>query len=93
MTEWPVHSPVARLVAAARAQQLTHRQQQVLTMLRLHPEGLTDEEGAQLMGDGTTREVFGRHRHHLHTKELVVDTGMHRLTSTHTRSIVWKAAK
>lgn len=84
------------VLAAGRAlagSELTHRQQQVLTLLRLHPEGLTDEEGAQLMGDGTTREVFGRHRHHLHAAGLVADTGVHRLTHTHRRSIVWKAAR
>jgi hypothetical protein len=81
------HGPVINNLLAN--QPLSTQQQEVITTLRLHPEGLTDHEGAEF-ADMDYR-AYARRRHELDQKGFLRKTGELRLSGTHRRSIVWKA--
>lgn len=76
--------------AASMAGIAVKLREQVLNLLREHPEGLTDDEGAELLG-WSDRLKWGRRRHELHLDGLVEKTDQHRLTSSRRRAIVWRA--
>jgi len=80
-TEWAAAISVTAITGRLRLK--------VLALLREHPAGLTDDEGAALLGGD--RLTFGRRRQELAKARLVYDSGERRRTPTGRRAIVWKA--
>lgn len=77
------------IAAAESVSEVTGRlRMQVLTLLRSHPEGLTDDEGGALM-DGD-RLTFGRRRQELVAAGQVKKTDLRRLTPRGRKAIVWQ---
>lgn len=74
---------------AARGSQT--RRRMVLALLQCHPAGLTDDEGAALMGNGWDRNDFARRRVELVQSGDVIDTGHRRLSARGNPAIVWAA--
>lgn len=62
----------------------------VLVLLREHPEGLTDDEGAELLGV-RDRLTFGRRRQELCKAGLAHDTTKRRLSPSGRPAAVWAA--
>lgn len=83
--------PSTELAAArhASARNGTLRRE-VIRLLSLADEGLTDDEGGALMGGD--RLMFGRRRSELVKSGLVRDTGQRRPTPTGRSAVVWKLA-
>jgi hypothetical protein len=61
----------------------------VITILRENPSGLTDDEGAAILGGD--RLDFGRRRNELVREGLVRDSGYRRPTPRGHNAIVWRA--
>jgi hypothetical protein len=72
---------------AGQAQTLRH---QVLGVLRAHPAGLTDDEGATIIGGDRLR--WGRRRNELCDAGFVVATDERRKTPAGRKAIVWRAS-
>jgi len=62
-----------------------------LALLRAAVDGLTDDEGGELMGGD--RLTFGRRRHELVQAGRAYDSGQRRRTPTGRKAIVWKAKR
>lgn len=75
--------------AASIAAHLPRLQATVLGILRDNPAGLTDDEGAAIMG--VHRLDFGRRRHELADAGLVISTGDRRVTPRGRYALVWRA--
>lgn len=74
----------------------TRLRELVLELLRANPEGLTDDEGAQLLRytrgiHDADRLTFGRRRGELAKAGLVADAHMRRRTPHGRMAIVWRA--
>ena len=68
----------------------------VLNLLRQAPDGLTDDEGGQLLRQqypAADRLTFGRRRQELCTVGLAADTGKRRQTPSGRWAIVWTATR
>lgn len=76
---------------AARTADAARIRDRVLELLRAHPEGLTDDEGGRLLGEGCDRLTFGRRRNELQRAGLVVKTKERRETPHGRSAIVWRA--
>lgn len=84
------------LAAGAMRPHTKRLRELVLELLRGRPDGLTDDDGAQLLRakvPSADRLTFGRRRQELVTAGLVRDSG-HRRPTPHGRSaIVWQAVR
>lgn len=81
--------------AAAASLRLNSIRQTVLALLRLAPDGLTDDEGGALLRvqhPRADRLTFGRRRQELFMAGLVRDTGRRRATPAGRWAIVWTAS-
>lgn len=83
-------SDTERAAAASVADVTGDLRLRVLGLLRDHPDGLTDDEGGRLMGADRLR--FGRRRHELVERGVVVDSGERRATPGGRSAIVWRLA-
>lgn len=77
---------------AMRARARSQRER-VLATLRAHPDGLTDDEGAELLGWDRDRLKFGKRRQELRMVQLVEDSGQRRDTPAGHPAIVWRAVQ
>lgn len=84
------HDTEKRAARSVDAQGLRDR---VLEILRSHPDGLTDDEGGVLLGEGCDRLTFGRRRNELQKAGYVAKTGERRDTPHGRSAIVWKAIR
>lgn len=92
-----VHREPGDTEAAAAVSMRAHAKplrELVLDLLRLHPDGLTDDEGASYLVvrfPRADRLTWGRRRQELCLAGLVVDSGRRRDTPSGRRAIVWRA--
>lgn len=83
-----------RAAAASVAQISGALRTVVYALLRAHPDGLTDDQGGQLMAQrvpGADRLTFGRRRQELARVGLVIDSGRRAATPRGRTAIVWRA--
>lgn len=79
-----------RISAALAAPRTGSLRREVIRLLSMAPDGLTDDEGGALLGGD--RLTFGRRRSELATAGLVKDSGQTRTTPYGRQAIVWVLA-
>lgn len=83
--------PTDTEAAAAQSINAKPLRDRALAILREHPAGLTDDEGAALLEHGADRLKFGRRRQELRIAGLVTDSGRRRPGRSGRLAIVWRA--